>query len=197
MGKIFCLMGKSSVGKDSVFGELIKDKNLNLKGIVPYTTRPKRENEVDGREYNFITEKEVEELKSDGKIIEIRTYNTVAGLWHYCTVDDGQIDLNSESYLMISTLEAFGDLKVYFGEERVVPLYLNLDDGVRLKRAIKREEQQGKKRYVELCRRFIADDIDFSLEKLEEAGVEKWYENEKIEICCDEIRRDVVEMLDN
>ena len=43
MGKIYYLMGKSSSGKDTMFKRLIEDKELALKTIVGYTTRPMRE----------------------------------------------------------------------------------------------------------------------------------------------------------
>ena len=42
MGKIICLMGKSSTGKDTIFKRLLEDDTLELKTIVPYTTRPIR-----------------------------------------------------------------------------------------------------------------------------------------------------------
>ena len=54
MGKIFCLMGKSSSGKDTIFKELKDDTDLNLKPIISYTTRPKRVSETQGIEYFFI-----------------------------------------------------------------------------------------------------------------------------------------------
>ena len=63
MGKIFCLMGKSSSGKDTIFKKIRDDKELNLKPIVSYTTRPKRTNETNGVEYFFINEKEVENVE--------------------------------------------------------------------------------------------------------------------------------------
>ena len=51
MGKIFYLMGKSSAGKDSFYKELVLNKELNLKQVVSYTTRPIRDGESDGLEY--------------------------------------------------------------------------------------------------------------------------------------------------
>ncbi len=51
MGKIICLMGKSSTGKDTIFKSLLSDKDLGLKKIVPYTTRPIRAGERNGVEY--------------------------------------------------------------------------------------------------------------------------------------------------
>ena len=42
MGKIVYLMGKSSSGKDTIFKELMKEGTMDLRTIVPYTTRPIR-----------------------------------------------------------------------------------------------------------------------------------------------------------
>ena len=56
MGKIFLLMGKSTSGKDTIYKSLISDKNLNLKKVVLYTTRPMRDGECDGVQYFFKNE---------------------------------------------------------------------------------------------------------------------------------------------
>ena len=77
MGKIFCLMGKSATGKDSIYNQLFARKNLPVKKIIPYTTRPIREGEENGKEYFFCTEKDVQEFEEQGKIIELRAYNTM------------------------------------------------------------------------------------------------------------------------
>ena len=55
MGKIYCVMGKSSSGKDSIYHQIMEKGVLALKPIIPYTTRPIRDGEQDGREYHFCT----------------------------------------------------------------------------------------------------------------------------------------------
>ncbi|HEX3025629.1 MAG TPA: guanylate kinase [Clostridia bacterium] len=193
MGKIFCLMGKSGSGKDTVFRRLLKERGLGLKAVVTYTTRPRRQNERDGVEYYFITCDELNQFRDQGRIIEIRRYDTVQGAWYYCTVDDGQIDLDSGNYLMIVTLEAFNSLKRYFGAEKVVPLYLFVDDGERLTRAIAREKRQPGPDYSELCRRFLADAADFEDQKLAAAGIHQSYANDNLDDCADKICRAIAE----
>src|SRR5690554_4397368 len=111
MGKIYCLMGKSSSGKDTILKILKEDNKLNLKPVIPYTTRPKRSNEENGRDYYFIDEETLKKFELAGKIIEKRKYNTARGIWYYCTIDDGQIDLSTGNYLLITTLEAYLNLK--------------------------------------------------------------------------------------
>lgn len=179
MGKIFCVMGKSSSGKDTLY-QMLK-KELEFDSIVPYTTRPIREGETDGVEYHFVTEEEVAELEEAGKIIELRAYNTVHGIWKYFTADDAQIDLEHRNYLMIGTVEAYQKLKAYYGEEHLVPIYIEVDDGIRLQRALNREKLQEQPKYAEMCRRFLADEVDFSEEKLAKAGIEKRFVNKTLD----------------
>ncbi len=57
MGKIYCMMGKSSTGKDTLYKMLLEDGALSLKKIIPYTTRPMRRGETDGVEYYFSAER--------------------------------------------------------------------------------------------------------------------------------------------
>lgn len=190
MGKIFYVMGKSASGKDTIYKRL-REELPQLKTVVPYTTRPIREGETDGVEYHFTTEEDLKRKKEEGRIIEMRTYQTVFGLWSYATVQDGQIALEENSYLLIGTLESYRNTRAYFGADALVPLYIEVEDGERLSRAIARERQQKLPKYEEVCRRFLADAADFSEEKLKEAGIEKRFENrdfsECIRVLLDEI----------
>ena len=189
MGKIFCIMGKSSSGKDTIFKLLIEENIQELKEVVSYTTRPIRTNETDGVEYYFINKKELEDWTSKGKVIETRCYDTVHGKWYYSTIDDGQIDLNSSrNYLIISTLESFVGIRDYYGIENVLPIYIDIDDGLRLQRALDREREQLQPKYEEMCRRFIADSIDFSEENLKLAGISRRFKNYNLDNVLDEIK---------
>ena len=192
MGKIFYLMGKSSSGKDTMFKKLIEDKSLGLKTIVGYTTRPMREGERDGVEYFFVDEEKMLSLEAEGKVIERRSYNTVHGIWSYFTVDDGQVDLDSDDkYLLIGTLESYEKVRNYYGKDYLVPLYISVDDGLRLQRALDRERQQDKPKYAEMCRRFLADEADFAKENIDRCEITHSYENVDLESCykliCDRI----------
>lgn len=188
MGRIFYIMGKSSSGKDTIYSRLLRDKEFGLKNVLLYTTRPVRQGEADGREYHFVDEERFRQFMDEGKVIEYRTYETVHGPWTYFTADDGQVDLKVRSYLAIGTLESYENMKRYFGEENVCPIYVEVEDGERLKRALDREELQEKPRYAEMCRRFLADTEDFSEENLERAGIKRRFQNVELESCMEEIR---------
>lgn len=188
MGKIFYIMGKSSSGKDTIYNRLRIDEGLKLSNLILYTTRPMREEEIQGREYHFVTDERFCQLEKEGKVIEARTYQTVYGPWTYFTADDGQMKDTEKSYLGIGTLESYVQLKNYYGESRICPVYIEVEDGERLKRAIAREEQQQTPKYEEMCRRFLADARDFSEEKLQEAGITKRFYNTELESCIKEIK---------
>ena len=128
------------------------------------------------------------EMENAGKIIERRSYNVVGGVWYYFTADDGQIDLGSGSYLIIGTLEAYLKFRDYFGEDKLVPLYVEVEDGERLSRALRREMKQKEPAYEEMCRRFLADSADFAGEKLAAAGIGRRFSNTgTLEECYGEI----------
>ena len=187
MGKIYCVMGKSSSGKDTVYKKL-KEQYKEFRLIVPYTTRPIREGEKDGVEYYFVDPEQFRAMKEDGKVIESRSYNTKCGIWTYFTADDGQIDLSAADYLLIGTLVSYQALREYFGEEAIVPVYLEVEDGLRLARALERERRQEKPKYAEMCRRFLADEEDFSEENLIKSGITERFCNEDLAACLDKIR---------
>ena len=187
MGKIFCLMGKSASGKDTIYSRLLQMPELTLKKVIPYTTRPMRQGEIDGDTYFFCGEDAVEQLEKEHRIIELRAYDTVHGIWTYFTADDGQVDLSEGNYLGIGTLESYQKLKQYYGEEHVIPVYIEVEDGERLQRALLREREQEKPKYEEMCRRFLADQEDFSEKNIREAGIKLRFANENLELCVENI----------
>lgn len=186
MGKIYYMMGKSSSGKDTIYKDIRKDLP-ELKTLTLYTTRPMREGEKDGVEYYFVTDEILEKYREEGKIIELRTYQTVYGDWKYATIDDGQINLDENDYLMIGTLESYIKTKEYYGNENLIPLYIEVEDKERLMRAIVREQQQDHPVYEEVCRRFLADQKDFSEDNLKKAGITRRYQNDDKVRCKEEI----------
>ena len=144
MGKLFYIMGKSASGKDTIYQRLLRNPEFSLERLVIYTTRPIRDGELDGREYHFVTEEDFQKLKAEGKIIEDRGYETVYGLWRYFTADN--MNLEEKNYLGIGTLESYEKLKAYYGEEKIRPIYIEVEDGERLSRALNRSGQSREKR---------------------------------------------------
>lgn len=189
MPEIAFIMGKSSSGKDKLFKALSEDEELNLQKVIPYTTRPMRVGEKQGIEYNFVTDGQADEMLAAGRVIEMRTYNTVHGVWKYFTADDGQIELGRDRYIIIGTLEAYEKFLKYFGKEHLLPIYIETEDAVRLQRAMKREAKQAEPDYAEMCRRFLADCEDFSEENINKCEISRrFYNNGELEDCLNEIK---------
>lgn len=196
MGKIFYVFGKSSTGKDTIYRNLMENKALRLRPIVPYTTRPVRAGETPGVEYHFTDEAELAAMEAEGKVIELRAYETVHGIWKYFTADGEHVDLAHYHYAMIGVLDSFLAIRKYYGEDRVVPIYIEVEDGERLQRALDRERSQEKPRYAELCRRFLADSNDFAEEKLLKAGIRQRFENRELSVCIGEITTYILEQME-
>lgn len=190
MGKIFFIFGKSSTGKDTIYKKLIEDSSLDLKKITMYTTRPMRPGEKNGEEYFFVSDDEALRHENDGSLFEMRVYDTVYGPWKYYTRMDGQINLEGKNnYLASGTIEAYRKYCEYYGNEHICPIYIEVDDGIRLKRALERECSLGRPQYREMCRRFIADDDDFSEENIKLCGIEKRFINDRLEDCIAQIKQ--------
>lgn len=183
------MMGKSAVGKDTLFEKIIRDEKLGLRRIVEYTTRPVRSGEVDGADYHFVDANDMDKYRDSGKLIEERCFDSVMGPWYYFNMDDGNIKLDKYDYLVISTLQAFMSFRRYFGDDKVIPIYIAIDDRERIHRAIKREDCQEEPRYSEMCRRFLADNKDYSDINLARARItaDEWFVNDYPDDCAEKI----------
>lgn len=185
MGKIFLIMGPSSSGKDTIFKK-IKELFPELKEITLYTNRPIRENEKDGIDYNFVSLDKLNEMEKNNEILEKREYNTVHGLWVYATAKTN-IDLENNNYIGINTLAGYESLKEYY-QDNIIPIYIHVEDGIRLTRALEREKLEDNPKYAEMCRRYLADNNDFNIDRLLDLEIDKIYDNSKdIEACINEI----------
>ena len=103
---------------------------------------------------------------------------------------------SGKRYIVIGTLEAYDKFCEYYGNEHIMPIYIEVDDGVRLIRAVKREMEQENPHYEELCRRFLADAKDFSAENLRKSGITRRFANNgEFDDCVDEIRQALKELV--
>lgn len=189
MGKIFCIIGKSSSGKDTIYQKLVKD--FPLSPITLSTTRPMREEEKEGREYFFINEKTRIELHQNQEVIEERVFHTVYGDWYYLTTNKN-IDLETKNYITINTLAGFNSLKTFYGKDVVIPIYIYVSLNSRLDRAFDRDDNKegiNINQCKEICRRFIRDEEDFSEANIIDAEIpeDRQYENENLQECYQKI----------
>ena len=186
-------MGKSASGKDSIFHKILE--KTKWKSLIPYTTRPMRDGEVEGQEYHFISTDQFKSYIDRGIMAEFREYDTVFGKWYYGTILPADITATGKDtgvgYLAIGTLESYMQLKRKLGEENIFPIYIEVPDELRLERAFHREEGRGNMTREEILRRFKADDEDFSEEKLKKAGIDRRYLNLELSSCLNEILSEI------
>ena len=147
MSKVFCLIGKSASGKDTLAKAI--NKELGIPIAVSCTTRPMREGEVQNREYHFLTDEEFHKRE----YIEMREYKVYNGdTWYYGYSKD-EFD---EDCIAIVDVEGFHALSEYFGVDNVHAFYVYAQEETLVKRLIKRGDNPS-----EIKRRLADDDIRF------------------------------------
>ena len=158
---VIILTGKSCSGKDCVRREL---ERWGYNNIVSYTSRPIRENEVDGIDYNFVNRGQFEKMIMTEQMIEYRTYNTLFNgnpdTWYYGLRKE-KLDF-SNKHVVILDLDGVENFIKYYGRENCFTIYMCCPKSERERRAIER----GSFDKTEWNRRLIADDKDFKSKKL-------------------------------
>lgn len=102
---MIAIIGNTGVGKDTITNILIE--KYNYKKIVTYTTRPKRQNEIDDVTYHFISDEKFDDMLKNNEFAEYTTYKTVHGLWRYgtkltdCNDDDSIIIINPDGLVKL------------------------------------------------------------------------------------------------
>lgn len=153
--KILALFGESSSGKDSIQNWMVNNIE-NTHKIISYTTRPPRENEKDGEDYYFISQKEFLKEILQNKMLEYSYFND----WYYGTMkssfekDKINIGIFNPQGIRSLILKSEHDLSF-----EVLPVWIQVDDRTRLLRSLNREKNPN---YEEICRRFLTDKKDFS-----------------------------------
>lgn len=162
--QVLVITGKSGSGKDTLAKELIKRYPNVYKESIEITSRPIRQNEVNGVDKIFVTKDEFLSLVKEDKIMEYRQYDVV--------LEDGEKDIwyyghtyPTESTTILTGPFVFLSRLAYSKQDEldIIPIYIHMDDQVELfMRGINREIGKENPNFREVCRRFLSDMYDFS-----------------------------------
>lgn len=151
MYKVYAIIGKSASGKDTIVQELLK-RNSNFHGVVSTTTRPKRDYEIHGKDYYYVSEEEFVNLCNEDAMLEVSVFNS----WLYGTsktsLDKEKINLGVFNIQGINSLMERDDVDL-----RV--FYVVAEDKNRLMRQLSRENSPN---IDEIIRRYSTDKADFA-----------------------------------
>lgn len=154
------IAGCSSSGKD--YARAYLTKTYQLKSVVSHTTRPKREGEVDGKDYHFISESEFLEHLDYGDFLEVRWYKTlfngVAKEYGYAT---HYMEMIQEGGVC-GIKDTIGAKQIKQLMPETIIIYIHSDEELRKQRAMLR----GSFCEVEWSRRLICDAEDFKQDEI-------------------------------
>ena len=148
---IFAIVGKSGSGK-STLAKMLAERlsNYNTKEVVLDTTRPPRENEQDGVDYNFLCTEAFLEKAKNNEYLDVSKYRN----WWYGVSYDA---INSKGNVIVATPKILNKLAALQHKYHIIPIYCQAGSFTRLKRNIGREHHMR----PEHIRRIAADAIDF------------------------------------
>jgi len=148
--KIIAICGKAGAGKDTLL-RAIADR-YNVHEIISCTTRPRRENEVEGVNYIYLDKEHFLSNLMNDNMVEATEFNG----WFYgtlkCSLDRDGWNIGVFNPEGVEALIENPDIDVQV-------FYVETSDKERLIRQLNREENPDVK---EIVRRFSADEKDFS-----------------------------------
>jgi guanylate kinase len=127
--KIVVLLGKSASGKTTILNKLVDETNLGLNRWVSYTTRPRRQNEVNGYDYHFIPLETFKTLSLVDEKVYHTNVNGHSETWYYGHTDEpNTID---KDFIVIADPDGFRQLIKRYGRNRIFAVYIDCDEGIR------------------------------------------------------------------
>ena len=156
MRKLFTIMGKASTGKDTLTKMLHEKMELPI--ALSFTTRPMRNGETQGVEYDFITEKDFWDMHGCNLLAEYTSYDVAGGETWYYGLTREELE-KSEYVLVIVNPDGFSQIKEIYGD-KVCSILIDAPADVRIKRYLDRDIVTETKA-EECCRRFLADNKMF------------------------------------
>lgn len=131
---LICVLGLSASGKDFVVKQIENKYKLNK--VVQFTSRPIRDNEVEGDAYYFIEEKDFLDSINNNEFLTYRKFNATAGEWYY-GIKKSSVKLN-EAMIMCIDIEGLTNLRDEYGEDKIISIFIDSNYKTRIERAKKR-----------------------------------------------------------
>jgi len=147
--KRFCVIisGPTGTGKTTICKRLVNENNEFFYSI-SYTTRKKRENEIDGKDYYFITKEEFEKMIKEDKFLEYaKIYNE-----YYGTPKEPVFESLKNGKIVIMDIDYQGKMKVVEKLKDSVSIYILPPSIEELKRRIEKREKNFIERFKEALR---------------------------------------------
>ena len=152
------LVGESASGKSTI-EKILADK-YGYKKTVSYTTRPPREEEINGVDYHFISEDEYNDKFKSKCFVETGAYNG----WFYGTTKDQY----NENAVCVLTPHGLRQIKKIFGQKDIVSFYIKVPRRDRLIKLLERGDEidEAIRRNQSDVGQYdgIEDEVDFVIE---------------------------------
>lgn len=127
IAKLFIISGPSGVGKSTVISELMRLRD-DLRFSISVTTRAKREKEIDGKDYFFISDEEFDNLIDNKLLLEHASY---VGK-RYGTPKTYVEDKLKEGYNIILDIEVQGAAQVKELKPEAISFFIMPPDDIEL-----------------------------------------------------------------
>ena len=172
------IVGESGSGKTSIVNELSKNY-VNYNKIITYTTRPMRVGEVDGVDYNFVSNSKFKEMIKNNEFVEHAIYRD----WYYGTAKK---DCTGEGKIIILTPHGLRNIKKENFD--IQSFYINVSRKERLIRLLERGDNidEAYRRNLTDVGQFdgIEDEVDYIIDNYN--GYRSVYE------LCNEINKIII-----
>ena len=158
--KLVVLCGESGVGKSTVKDMIVK------RGILPNaistTTRQRRENEIEGGDYQFVNQKEFSKMGENNELLEHTSYYIPNEGYVYYGLPKKNVDLTKSSYITILNPYGIEQLFKEMNPVDVLVIYIKRNDHDRVIDYLNREKGKNVRKVLENClERYIRDEVDF------------------------------------
>lgn len=160
MNKIIALVGRAAVGKTTL--EKLLERDFGYVPLISHTTRPQRDGEIDGQEYHFSTNEEVEKMIADKQTLENVDYLVNGETWHYVLSRKEVESKIKDNKRIVVTINPHGLEQLLDHADiaaKLIVVYMVADDNLQFRYyARETESLETAKKWKQ---RKIQDDIDF------------------------------------